>query len=94
MAELHELILKAQYDFEFQAGSNKRVAASGKRMADLFTPEVKDLIAKLLTIDPEKRLTATAALAHPWLNDAPDALDIFTEKEKDLILRDYRRLNP
>jgi len=94
MAALYELILNAKYDFEFQAGSQKRVAASGKRMADLFSAEVKDLIAKLLTLDPERRLTATSALAHPWLQDAPDSLDVFTEKEKDLVLRDYRRLNP
>ena len=63
-------------------------------MADLFTLEVRDLIAKLLTIDPESRLTATGALAHPWLKDAPNTMDVFTEKEKDLILKEYQRLNP
>ena len=28
----------------------------------------KDLIAKLLVVDPKRRLTPAAALAHPWLN--------------------------
>jgi serine/threonine protein kinase len=67
----------------------KRVAASGKKMEDLFTLEVRDLIAKLLTTDPDNRLTATGALAHPWLRDAPSTIDIFTEKEKCLILKEY-----
>lgn len=30
----------------------------------------KDLITKLLVVDPEQRLTAAAALKHPWLSDA------------------------
>ena len=63
-------------------------------MEDLFTLEVRDLIAKLLTTDPDNRLTATEALAHPWLRDAPSTLDVFTEKEKSLILKEYQRLNP
>ncbi|XP_073697312.1 serine/threonine-protein kinase Chk2 [Garra rufa] len=31
--------------------------------------EAKDLIKKLLVVDPEKRLSVEEALAHPWLND-------------------------
>ncbi|XP_016295372.1 serine/threonine-protein kinase Chk2-like [Sinocyclocheilus anshuiensis] len=31
--------------------------------------EAKDLIKKLLVVDPEKRLSVEAALTHPWLND-------------------------
>ncbi|XP_050964695.1 serine/threonine-protein kinase Chk2 [Labeo rohita] len=31
--------------------------------------EAKDLIKKLLVVDPEKRLSVEDALAHPWLND-------------------------
>ncbi|CAM9803558.1 unnamed protein product [Choristocarpus tenellus] len=29
--------------------------------------EAKDLIRKLLTVDPKKRLTAGGAVSHPWL---------------------------
>lgn len=50
---------------------------------DLQTPpwpsvseEAKDLVKALLTRDPEKRLTAAEALAHPWLrNHAAEASD-------------------
>lgn len=42
------------------------------------SPEVIDLIKKLLVVDPEKRLSAKEALQHPWFklysqnNDAND----------------------
>lgn len=32
-----------------------------------ISPEAKDLIAKMLTVDPNKRLTADQALEHPYL---------------------------
>ncbi|XP_062305855.1 calcium/calmodulin-dependent protein kinase type II delta 1 chain isoform X2 [Osmerus eperlanus] len=34
---------------------------------DTVTPEAKDLINKMLTINPVKRVTATDALKHPWI---------------------------
>jgi serine/threonine protein kinase len=30
--------------------------------------EAKDLVAKLLTLDPSKRITASQARAHPWFS--------------------------
>ena len=32
-----------------------------------MTPEAKDLINKMLTINPAKRITAHEALKHPWV---------------------------
>lgn len=32
-----------------------------------MTPEAKDLINKMLTINPAKRITASEALKHPWI---------------------------
>lgn len=32
-----------------------------------MTPEAKDLINKMLTINPSKRITAAEALKHPWI---------------------------
>lgn len=32
-----------------------------------ISAEAKDLIAKMLTVDPKKRITATQALEHPYL---------------------------
>ncbi|XP_042652210.1 calcium/calmodulin-dependent protein kinase type II subunit delta isoform X17 [Tyto alba] len=34
---------------------------------DTVTPEAKDLINKMLTINPGKRITASEALKHPWI---------------------------
>ncbi|XP_023821565.1 calcium/calmodulin-dependent protein kinase type II delta 1 chain isoform X2 [Oryzias latipes] len=34
---------------------------------DTVTPEAKDLINKMLTINPAKRVTATDVLKHPWI---------------------------
>ena len=31
-----------------------------------LSPELRDLIESLLCVDPEQRLTAADALAHPW----------------------------
>lgn len=32
-----------------------------------ISAEAKDIVAKLLTVDSEKRLTAAEALQHPWV---------------------------
>jgi serine/threonine protein kinase len=36
------------------------------RMAKWFSPEVKDLITKMLVVDPEKRYNLDDVIAHPW----------------------------
>ena len=35
---------------------------------DNISNSAKDLIKKLLVVDPEKRLNANETLKHPWLN--------------------------
>uniref|UniRef100_A0A8C7L9Z9 Calcium/calmodulin dependent protein kinase II alpha n=1 Tax=Oncorhynchus kisutch TaxID=8019 RepID=A0A8C7L9Z9_ONCKI len=35
---------------------------------DTVTPEAKDLINKMLTINPAKRITASEVLKHPWIS--------------------------
>ena len=60
----------------------------------MFTENARNLISALLTVDPEKRLTAKQALKHPWLRDAPLTIDFYTDKEKKIILKEYNRLNP
>lgn len=32
-----------------------------------ISPQAKDLIQRLLTVDPAKRITAKDALNHPWI---------------------------
>lgn len=36
-----------------------------------FSDTVIDLLANMLTLDPEKRLTASKALTHPWFSEQP-----------------------
>jgi len=51
---LFEQILKARYDFPSPWWDN-------------ISPEAKQLVQGLLTIDPKKRLTAAHVLKHPWI---------------------------
>ena len=36
-------------------------------MNDKVSADAKDLIARLLTVDPEKRLTVEQVVEHPWM---------------------------
>lgn len=36
---------------------------------DIVSDDAKDLIAKLLTVSPEERLTVDGVLAHPWMGE-------------------------
>ena len=63
MHELHHLIINGTYEIKPE-----------EKLSD----PAKDLINKLLTIDPKKRLSAYEVLSHPWLKDAQDSMDIFT----------------
>lgn len=54
---------------------------------------MRDLISKLLQTDPNKRLSAVETLSHPWLQKTNPDLDVYTEKEKQLIQKEYMRLN-
>lgn len=44
---------------------------------DTVTPEAKNLINQMLTVNPFKRITAAEALKHPWIY-----VSIFHEKTK------------
>lgn len=68
ITKLHELIKAAKYNFNFQAGSLNKSTQDG---SSKYSPELRDLIGRLLTVDPQKRLSAEEALRHPWLKDAP-----------------------
>jgi len=46
-----------------------------------------------LCVNPQVRLSAEEALKHPWFKDCKEVMkDVFTEKEKAIILKDYKRL--
>jgi len=77
MHELHHLIIGAKY--EVKEGSCSDLA--------------KDLIEKLMQVDPKKRLSAIEALSHPWFKNTTETMEIFTQKEKDLIHKEYLSKN-
>jgi len=53
--ETRNKILNARYDFPSPFWDN-------------ISEDAKDLIRKLLVLDPERRLSANEILQHPWLN--------------------------
>jgi len=55
-AQLYEKIKKGQYEFL-------------RPYWDPISDVAKDLIRKMLTVDPAKRITCAEALQHPWLKD-------------------------
>jgi len=59
LPQLFEQILKAEYDFPTEYWGH-------------VSKDAKNFISRLLVVDPSKRLSATEALAHPWLAGAPD----------------------
>jgi len=54
LPEVFEQIMKAEYDFPEPYWND-------------ISKEAKDLIGKLLIVDPKKRYSATQALKHPWI---------------------------
>lgn len=95
MSELHQMIVNAAYSFdECQTKKPQRPFQKQPSRFD-YSPEVRDLVAKLLTVEPHLRLTAAQALKHPWFDDLDQTqIEVYTEKEKSIILREYQRLNP
>lgn len=77
MHELHHMIINGKYDLK-----NEKLSEC-----------VVNLIKQLLEVDPKKRLSAFEVLSHPWLKDAPAEFDIFTQKEKDTIFKEYLSKN-
>merc|ERR1719197_2418107 len=60
---LFDQILKGRYDFP-------------SPWWDEISDGAKNLITKMLTVDPKKRLTAEGVLSHPWIGSAsPDLID-------------------
>jgi serine/threonine protein kinase len=79
MHELHKLIVGGRYDLKDEK----------------LSPTAKDLLSKLLTVDPKVRLSAVEVLGHPWLKDVPARFPdlIFTTKEQEHIQNEYLSKN-
>ncbi|RAL40407.1 hypothetical protein DM860_006477 [Cuscuta australis] len=53
----------------------------------------KDLIRRMLTVDPERRITAAAALEHPWLKEDGDAPDKPIHNAVLIRMKQFRAMN-
>jgi serine/threonine protein kinase len=61
--KLFAQIINAQYTFPDPYWTN-------------ISPQAKDLVQKLLVVDPTKRLTAEQILAHPWMHEDGSKLSL------------------
>lgn len=50
------------------SGLYKVMAGDYKPFDDSFSPEAKDLVSRLLVVDPDKRLNAAQVTQHPFFN--------------------------
>ena len=80
MEQLHKVIMTGRYGLQ----------------GEVISDSARDLMRKLIEIDPKKRLSASQCLRHPWLlsSDEGEPIDIgradladiiFTDKEKSTI---------
>ena len=52
------------------------------------------MLRGLLEINPHKRLTIEQILAHPWLQDYDDTLQLFNDQEREMIKKEYTYNDP
>lgn len=70
--QIIEAVLKGKFTLE---GKNTTIYKSIEPEWDDVSDDAKDLVRKLLTYDPAKRISAQDALQHPWIKS-------FTQSEK------------
>ncbi|CAM8979311.1 unnamed protein product [Rhodiola kirilowii] len=58
-----------------------------------ISDSAKDLIKKMLTMDPKKRITAAEALEHPWLKEGGDASDKPMDSAVLIRMKQFRAMN-
>ncbi|RHY17830.1 hypothetical protein DYB25_006494 [Aphanomyces astaci] len=75
-------ILQGDFDFNH--------AASWAHISD----DAKDLIRRLIVVDPAARLTAEQVLAHPWLKESPSPSISPIRKQDDTLLYAKKRALP
>ena len=99
MQELHHLIINGKYDinnpnaFQQNKDGQATAATQPQQPPTKLSEHATNLIHSLLCVDPRKRLSAVEVLSHPWLKDAKDEIDVFTQKEKDVIHKEYLAKN-
>ena len=59
-----------------------------------ISQEARDMLRGLLEINPHKRLTIPEILAHPWLKDYDETLELFNDTEREMIKKEYTYNDP
>lgn len=67
----------------------KMIIKADYKLQDCISQEARDMLSGLLEKDPVKRLTTRQILAHPWMADAKDSVELFTQAEKNYIRSEY-----
>ncbi|XP_059636946.1 calcium-dependent protein kinase 29 isoform X2 [Cornus florida] len=76
----------------FQAIQEARVDYVSSPWPSISAP-AKDLIKKMLTMDPKKRITAAQALEHPWLKKDGEASDKLIDSAVLIRMKQFRAMN-
>ena len=68
---------------------HKLIKQGKYNLKEEISDQAKDLIRRLLEVDPKKRLNIGQIMTHPWMQDIDDTLGIFNEEEKQVIFNEY-----
>jgi 5'-AMP-activated protein kinase catalytic alpha subunit len=52
----------------------KKILSADYQLPNFISPEAADMISRILTTDPEKRITIAQIKQHPWFNAWPTGL--------------------
>ncbi|KAI3800284.1 hypothetical protein L1987_28371 [Smallanthus sonchifolius] len=77
---IFDAILEGEIDFESQPWPS-------------ISRSAKDLVRKMLTLDPRKRITSTQILEHPWLREGGEALDKPIDSAVLSRMKQFRAMN-
>ena len=67
----------------------KLIMKAEYKLQDCISKDARDMLSGLLEKDPTKRLTVKQILGHPWMADAKDSVELFTQAEKNYIKSEY-----
>jgi serine/threonine protein kinase len=54
-----------------------------------ITDEARDLLSSMLNVSPKLRISISEILSHPWMQRIDSYMEMFTDSEKQSILREY-----
>ncbi|KAK8638348.1 hypothetical protein V6N13_136779 [Hibiscus sabdariffa] len=77
---IFDAILEGEIDFESQPWPS-------------ISDSAKDLVRRMLTQDPKRRITSTQVLEHPWIREGGNASDEPLDNAVLLRMKQFRRMN-